>query len=652
MEHDNRDAMPVNGCLPDEDAEAVAEKLRRLKASCGIANFVLYGPTHVVRQTGYWDVDDYRKLGRKFRAVADLVRSDGIQTGFFAMPTMNVGVNHPWRAYVRADGQERPFTPCPADPGFRAHFAEKFAAFSAEFRPFLFMMDDDFRYFFDGCFCEEHVRRFADLTGVGRTREELAALFSTPAGDALRAAWHRMQADDVRAVAAAASAAIAQASPETRIGICAPGAYPEDETAALARILAGRHRPVVRWWGAIYDFDRPVDLAGILFSAQWARENLPRDIEALYESDPVPHSAFYASGARTAALCSCVSALGFDGIYHFGVGLTAEDLRTSEYLDEYRRESTRWHELMRRAQEGRSVGVGVAYEPSLRFRASTNERRIEVEAAARTFNLLGIPMTTEPSVVTAYVGAAAFEGKSDEEVRRILSGRVFLDGAAAEALTARGFSSDIGARATPRDKIDFTGERVVEDGALLASYFHQNFGLDGSAVSRVLPCGAHEDSVYYRTEPAEYVQGSLVRFENARGGRVVTLAANLAWCKSPNVFSFRKRELLVSAIRWLGGADALPVVADREAAVLLIANEDAAKTRLLVHAVNLSCDERPGYAFAVSPHWVGGRVERLEADGSWRAAEAAWTDAQLTIRGRFPVYRSLTLRILKESSRL
>ena len=110
---------------------------------------------------------------------------------------------------------------------------------------------------------------------------------SGPEGQKLRMAWHRLQVDDLVATAKEVSAAVAAVSPETRIGLCAPGGFPERETAEIARALAGKHRPVVRWYGSFYGYDFPVQTSGRLFSAQWARENLSPEIEYLYEADVI-----------------------------------------------------------------------------------------------------------------------------------------------------------------------------------------------------------------------------------------------------------------------------------------------------------------------------------------------------------------------------
>ena len=261
------------------DADKIAQRLREVKARGGISRFVMAGPGHGVRINGMMDVAAYARLGRRIADIRRKVEADGIRVGYKMMPTMNCGIRHPWQAFTQFDGTVRAFTACPGEEGFRKDFSAKCAAIAGEGRPFLYLMDDDFRYFRLGCFCEGHLRRFAEASGVVRDRKGMLAALREPGEDGrkTRMAWHRFQTGDLLRLARAASDAIAAVSPETRVGLCAPGSFPERQTAEIARALAGAHRPVVRWWGSVYGYDFPVETSGLLFSAQWSRENLPQE---------------------------------------------------------------------------------------------------------------------------------------------------------------------------------------------------------------------------------------------------------------------------------------------------------------------------------------------------------------------------------------
>ena len=633
------------------DADKIAERLREVKARGGISRFVMSGPGHRVRINGIMDVAGYAALGRRIGEVRHKVAADGILIGYKMMPTMNCGINHPWRKFTLADGKVREFTACPGEESFRKDFAAKCAAIAGAGQPFLYLMDDDFRYYTLGCFCEDHLRRFAEISGVTRDRKEMvrALRMEGEEGHRLRMAWHRFQTGDLLLLAKAASDAIAAVSPETRVGLCAPGSFPERETAEIARALAGKHRPVIRWWGSVYGYDCPVDTSGLLFSAQWSKENLPQDIECMYEADPCPHSRFYASAARMEALIATTLAFGYSAPLFQAQGGRADALATSpDYIDMHKRCMDRFAAVKAEAAKGRLVGVQAFFDPDTRVGGvgGSAKKPLDVAAWHRSLNRLGVPVTTAEAPVKLFTGHHAFRTMDGAAITNLLSGGAFLDGAAAEALTDRGFANLIGVKATMRDKIDFIGEHQTEwagTGVSFGCTFHQNYGLDGCAVSRLESAGAvnvTEFSAGAKRQPA------ITYFENGLGGKVAVMAVNLAGCKTPNFFSYAKRDLLVKIFRRLGGDRAVPVRNIDRANIMLVANDDG--ERLFMEAVNLSCDPAEQFVFEMLPPYAGGKVEILDG-ATWRDAGATWDGNRFAVKpsAETDVYGTLIMRIAK-----
>jgi hypothetical protein len=314
------------------------------------------------------------------------------------------------------------------------------------------------------------------------------------------------------------------------------------------------------------------------------------------------------------------------------------------------------------------VGVCPAFEPDMRLSESCADRKhpFDLKAWYHVLNRHGIPVTMVKAPVMLYAGHHAFRHMDDAAITNLLSGGalgtarptsgVFLDGAAAEALTERGFAPLMGVKATRRDKIDFTNERTtLPDGSveLIGSSFHQNYGLDGCAVSRLEVCGglgisrptnAPQTEIVAEFFSAAKRQPSITYLENALGGKVAVMAVNLADCKSPNIFKFEKRDLLVRLFRRIGGERAVPARVIDRANVMLLANDDT--ERLFLHAVNLSCDPADSFVLEVMPPYAGGAVEILDG-ATWRAADAKWDGNLLSIRppSSVNVYGTLVLRI-------
>ena len=666
--------MPFGGSAFGGDADKAAERMRVVKERGGISRFVMSGIGSSVRVNGIKGPEAYTTLGRHIAAVQRKVAGDGIKIGFFMSPTLNCGINHPWAKFTNFDGSERAFTACPGEEGFRKDLAAKAAALAAEAHPFLFLMEDDFRYWGIGCFCANHIRRFAEQTGVKRDRAALVKALREPGteGQKLRMAWHRLQVDDLVATAQEVSTAVAAVSPETRLGQCAPGGFPERETAEIARALAGKHRPVVRWYGSFYGYDFPVQTSGRLFSAQWVRENLSPEIEYMYEADPCPRTRFYASAARMEALISTTLASGFC-LPLFQALLSREDaLETApDYLDMHGRRLGRFLAIKEEASKGRLVGVQAWFDSDMRVGGMGGDKKkpLDPEAWFRALNRFGIPVTMADAPVKLFSGHHTFRTMDGAAITNLLSAHpspltshpspptgIFLDGAAAEALTERGFAPLIGVKATMRDKIDFSGEHLVAKGdpVTYPCAFHQNYGLDGCAVSRLEVCGSRGGSPSRETKTeivTEFVgkgkrQPAITYFENALGGRVAVMAVNLAGCQSSNVFNFRKRDLLVEILRRLGGERAVPARVLDRANVTLLANGDG--ERLFLHAMYLSCDSAESFVLEVLPPYAGGKVEILDG-ANWTEANAVWDGLRLKVRppAKVKVYGTLDLRIAK-----
>ena len=635
-------------------AETAVRTISDVHRESGITRFVLHAPGHTVRLAGYFDTEGYRATGRRVKAIQDALKADGIQVGFLMGPTLNVGINHPWGEYVRANGQVRSFTACPGDPVFRRDFAARCAACAEECQPFLYMMEDDFRYFFSGCFCERHLERFSTRTKTEWTRETLSAALSKPDATALRSEWNALQCGDLVALAAAAEKAIHAVSPETRIGLSAPGGFREPDTEAIARALAGgRDRPFVRWWGTAYGYDVPLAGAYLLFRALWSKENVSDGIDCVYEADAAPNSAFYGSGARLGSCCSTMMAAGFDGLWYWAAScneaIHKDDPKPN--LAAFKRDSARWTAVQRAARGGHTVGVGVAFNPETAlidvFGVGDAVHPGGSGAAGMTYGIMGIPYTTRQAPVMSYTGYWTFEGMSDKEIEKVLSGKVLLDGAAAEALVKRGFKDLIGVTSEPRKQIDFTGEHVLATGVKIESSFHQNYGLDSSPVSRLALCGAEAMSVYFSEKPENVIQPSVTRFVNAKGGRVVVLATALGGATATNIYNYRKRKLLIDALEWLGGKDVWPIRTAKDVNLVLTVNEDDAKSRLLVHAVNISCDKRETVAFEVSPHYADAAVEVLDG-AAWKPVAAKIANGLLTLPANLSIFDTLVVRLVRK----
>lgn len=129
-----------------------------------------------------------------------------------------------WTGWTGSQGVEDKWCSCPRDPKFIAYFEEVGRIYAA-YRPTSVWIDDDLRIgnhrpatdgSLPGCWCARCVGDFARETGVARTRETLAA--AVKADVALAARWERFQFASLAELARRIAKAVAEVSPETRMG--------------------------------------------------------------------------------------------------------------------------------------------------------------------------------------------------------------------------------------------------------------------------------------------------------------------------------------------------------------------------------------------------------------------------------------------------
>ena len=376
-----------------------------------------------------------------------------------------------------------------------------------------------------------------------------------------------------------------------------------------------------------------MNMPDYLWTPIWCLQHLSSGLEAVYEADACPNNLFYGSGKRLAASASTMLANGMDGLWYWltGVGGT-ESGDPVPNLESYERCYPDLAAVGKEAQQGSAVGISTI-----------------TPAAARLLARYGVPYKTTNGGVEMYAGEDAFDGKSDEEIRKILSGRVMLDGDAAKKLTERGFTAEIGAKAwgekafNVRGSVDFTGELIKADNSRVGSSFHANYGLDSSVVRWLEPVGAGEEiSFYFTGKDKRRVQSAVTRTTNALGGKVVVFAPAFTGSTANNLLNYRKRRLVIELIEWLGGEEAMPVRTDRQVNVLVFAN--ANENRLFVHATQLSCQPAEALSFIVAPSWRGGSVEVLE-NGLWKPVGAVAADGRVTIKRPTTVFDVLAFKV-------
>lgn len=587
--------------------KALAEEMREYVARTGYSN-VLYSLSFHLE--GRPAMAKTHRLMASYRALKRELEGSPVELGVLLQSTLGHWPRidkdvEPWQRTVNLDGQEVRF--CPADPRFQAFMRETVKLVAAE-RPSLVMTDDDVRAFSHRpeCFCPLHTDEFNRLTGRHATPEEYRLAVAGGKDAAATKAFAAIQENMVVGFARLVREAIDEVDPSIPTAACMPGAEPF-RAARTACALAGKgHAPILRLCNGQYsEFDPSAcDLPRLVF---WTQELFARNHglvpNLLDEADTFPHNLWSKSARSFHAKLSTSLFSGLVGAKLWYVNAHKRGFPVSRKYTDVMAANRGWYDALVEAARG-STAEGVRVPAAVGGEGW----------ARRIFGCYGIPFVAEMDFsrdgLYALSGSAALERLSDDDVRRILSHRVLLDGTAAECLTRRGFAPLIGVTARRDATVKFTEEDTP---------WGFTCGLsttDDAPILRPQPGARALTSLVYcafRGAPSERVAPGATVFDNSLGGRV----AVGSWHDKVSGFSVYSESRQVWVRKLLEALDGarLPALAD-EAQPLLCQCRRAADGATLLQVVNLCYDRLEGLRLRLPQ--APDAVQALGADGAWR----------------------------------
>lgn len=640
--------VPVNWMA--ETYESRINELRNMHDRYGLSRFVLIGPWNR-EHCGRTTLADWEELGDSIgRAKRDL-SGLGIEIGWWVVPTISGGKYRPFQCIMDCDGNKA-YATCPLDPGFIKDFSDKVAACARRARPSVIFFEDDYtlsnhggQNAMKGCFCPLHLAEYAKRTGKAYTAAEIAGMFRNPTREnaALRRQFAMLSRDSLAGLAKSIRAAIDSVDPSIRVCLCQSGFsdIDGDATEAVARAFAGNTRPMVRIFGAAYFNENvPMAIPRELAHTFWSAQHLGRDIELIHETDPCPHNRFFNSSLFLISELSGALMAGATGSYYYCGQYADNPMEDDGYalrLMEFRSRLETVRDMRARM---RPCGVRAVYNPAEVYMLRETEKSAAcgmLPVHAYFLAKMGFPMTTvEDSPVAMLIGNSPVT-LSDDELRKLLAGGLFVDAEAAVILSARGFSGLMGCRAEKAGaKYLFNHERILPAaGTSLKGVKLYNRRMESmpylgwtpkkeSVLAELKPePGAEMWSALYDID-GQLVGPATLLFKNALGGRVAVISRSLDSKSNPSIYSPRKQAMMHNLFARLAGDGAIDVTAPNTPSTWLAAARS--EKELLVMAENLCGEPRSDFMLKFAPEWRGGRVCALQPDGSWRALGEA-TDA-------------------------
>lgn len=653
----------------NREKEMLAAMLK-LKREFGMRRFLLTGPGIGVFLTGFPSPQVYCDLGELLLRVKNELAPHDIEVGWWCVPTLKSGKGT-YQNITGLDGKVSEISSCPLDSGFRETFSDNIAVVAKIAKPFMIQFEDDFQLSNHrgvpfGCFCPLHLEKFAQQQNRYYSCDELINIFSevTPKSIKLRRAWAEFSCETLTSLATLIRKKVDAFAPETRMALCQPGCadFDGDMTESVARAFAGKNRPAVRLFGSSYSSDNGPQVPVVIFHAFYSKQHLPADFELFHESDTYPHTRFFTSSSKLKTLMTSAFSYGLDDSLFYTAQYLDNPTEENGYSSMFKAETKRFNALKAAVSDCSVEGCEIVYQPfehtgipyDKNIHCQTGRRPVPYPNAwINVLGRFGIPYTSKGGKVKMISGSAV-KLMTDEAIKELLQGSVFLDGKAAHCLTELGFGELIGAKVVPGSKATFCHEgiRDIADfktikGRLMYNAIFAPAGSEGGSFYELKPLADAEILTDFLDPSENPVIPGMIRFENKLGGRVAITAFDLKDNESSAVFNYRKKEVVRRTIEWLGRSP-LPVYVTKIPNVFCIFNRSKTNGQAVVTITNLSSDTYDSIDLDVAPEWIGSSIEQLDNEGKWIAAKATSTDNKININTKLTIMNPVILRITKK----
>lgn len=644
--------------------------MRDVKARSGIRRFLVCSPGRTCRISGCYPIETYVQVAKDLKKIRETLEPEGFMLGYMYTVTFKIGDN-PFTHIRGLNGRES--SACPLDPEFRAWTMNNLKTIAGAGKPHLMALEDDYQLSNHpgvyeegswGCFCDRHIAEFSRREGRKYTLDDLRREFAKSTDEALelRRRWSHLTRDSLVDFAKLVAKSVHEVSPATRLGLLECGCDERDglPTDAVAKALAdGRTRPWVRYHGSFYHEDRPLQLPARMFHQLWVAQNADPWVERFQENDTVPFETFYASAARTESMMSVTALYGFDQTLFSCVTALIDGTVKDEpaYIDMYAENAARLRKIRAIGKASDIIGdVEIVHHRDAimahPYKGPGNQFAFDMPWI-NVCGRYGVPYTTKNGRVRAVSGYMNFQNRPKEEILKLLSGSVILDGQAAEFLIDQGYGEYLGVTREPQGKIDFWMEEVAKDvpivkdiaGRRIMSFSYMPFGLEGWAYCARLHAMPGAETVTWLVSPppeSKAIRAGTTIFRNKLGGKVAIFSLWFDDCRSPNLFSEPKRQVMYRVLDWLGATEA-PRVLDRKNCHLTAARNRTDGSLALL-AVNLIADEQKEITLRVPAPWTGKKVELLVGD-VWRDVPVKWNGDTLVVTTPLRCLKPVVLRV-------
>ena len=622
--------------------EYLADLLRERYQRTGITDYALSCSLH---PQGEQPIKKPQRIAKTFRKLKKLLKdTPQIRLGMLfqslighgAVYNRNTQCAMPGTRLLQLDGKEN-LLYCPNDKNFLKYIDEAVTLMAKE-GPAFCLTDDDVRLTEKYCACRLHLADVSRRTGIKVTRQRLVKAMANAVDpeDAQRGVPVIRKTgelnEDERIVKAFAESKIAsvdnlckvvrtaldRVDPKIACGSCMW--YEVQYINSRVKITTGNAgSPLLRVSSGLYLELAVKDLAlrmGWTGIQQVMFGN--KGWTLLDEADTCPHNR-YSKTARTMHLHLAVGiAQGLDGgKMWFDQG--AHPLRevSLPYEEIVGKHQGFYRELRRLVKTWKPLGVVTRVAPPERGTPNAEEWN------SKSFNNMGIPGFHGDLHADGITSLAGIQVRhfTDEELKKILSGKVLIDGEAAEALSLRGFSSLTGVKAEKKSIA------VSSEKCLLTGISNPFVASAGQVFFKRLPGSEVLGEVVLKNpaggQPKKVMPGT-VYFENKLGGKIITSAMLMRHWHFMHVLTPGRKLVYLAWMKKLGG---LPCYAPEDISVKLFAGKTT-DGALGAAVFNFSYDP---FAVKLVVEKPVRRVLELQPEGDWKEISFSFDKGILSI---------------------
>lgn len=595
-------------------------------------------------------IEAYKRL-KKSLAGSDIELAVLVQSimGHWADPS---AAECKWTRSVDING--KPWRFCPLDPSFR-EYVNWFITELAKEKPAFILTDDDMLCKGAAeCFCDLHLAEANRRLGLSMTAEQYRArVKAAKEGDRsqlkVKAVFDDLATEMTSELGRFIRKAIDSVDPSIPAGIC-QGAPIYLRTGECAAAIAAAGQPTLARLSTSCYRERSVKDFPRYMLSTFQKESVSRDVDLrLDESDTFPHNLWSVSAVtfKSKLVLSAMSGLTGSKIWFVGMHKGSRPV-PKEYLDVVSVMAPFCRALAREVKGTRQKGfVALAHVDDI----TTSTLSSYLTWGDRFGGVFGIPWRCSPSVdeknaVYTLADDEDVRRCTDGDLRRLLSGRLLMDGRAAAEMTKRGFSRYMGVKAVSdfkaqgKGKLDTAFDIVNVPERVKGSSLRvmQLVTPKTPRLEEVSP-GASVYSVYEKTgAPAA------VYYENELGGRIMTAALDLGlesfepWCRR-GYDEDRKEWFLDVLDKLSGGRTEYAVLNNKNMAVMA---RESPEGHDLVSVWNIHHDPVTDLGLRVARK--PSSVDVLDGDGTWKAAQWKHKDGYVNIAVDMQCYHYVILR--------